>query len=135
MLGAFVTPEPHHLPVAAVGSGPEAKVFSRTVKDTAGGALDVRTVASRAEPSRSDAVDLLKSRDITGACVPSAKSPRRSSPPPRPNFTGSRGLFRTELHNGFFGTPHAFWNGAGFVEGVRRLLRFDRDGCPAAWAR
>ncbi|PBC65696.1 hypothetical protein BKI49_01980 [Streptomyces sp. Tue6028] len=262
-MGAFVTPEPHHLPVAVVGSGPEAKVFAQTVKDTAGDALDVRTVASR-----SDAVHLLKSRAITGAYVPSAKSPEvvvataasdmgamavekvfrpvaahQGKPlkvtdvaapvdddptgqglfflliaisigsyasvaalgaagaglPMRTrallavgvsgvvgvigaalagpvfhlahhdlasvwamswlysagilfigvglhtflkrwttlammvlfvmlNFTSSGGLFRPELQNGFFGALHAFWNGAGFVEGVRSLLYFDHDG-------
>ncbi|MEU1196628.1 hypothetical protein ABZ446_10430 [Streptomyces sp. NPDC005813] len=262
-MGAFVTPEPHHLPVAVVGSGPEAKVLAQTVKDTAGDALDVRTVASRSE-----AVDLLESRDITGAYVPSAKSPEvvvataasdmgamavekvftpvaahQGKPlkvtdvaapvdddptgqglfflliaisigsyasvaalgaagaglPMRTrallavgvsgvvggigaalagpvfhlahhdlasvwgmswlysagilfigvglhtflkrwttlammvlfvmlNFTSSGGLFRPELQNGFFGTLHAFWNGAGFVEGVRGLLYFDHDG-------
>ncbi|MFI9202212.1 hypothetical protein [Streptomyces sp. NPDC053048] len=41
------------------------------------------------------------------------------------NFTSSGGVFRPELQNGFFGALHAFWNGAGFVEGVRSLLYFD----------
>src|SRR3954454_7542271 len=45
-MGAFVTPEPNHLPVAVVGSGPETKVFAQTIKDKAGNALDVRTVTS-----------------------------------------------------------------------------------------
>ncbi|MFF3563577.1 hypothetical protein ACFYXS_26345 [Streptomyces sp. NPDC002574] len=40
------------------------------------------------------------------------------------NFTTSGGIFRPELQNGFFGALHAFWNGAGFVEGVRGLLYF-----------
>jgi hypothetical protein len=44
------------------------------------------------------------------------------------NFTSSGGLFRPELQNGFFGTLHAFWNGAGFVEGARSLLYFGDDG-------
>lgn len=44
------------------------------------------------------------------------------------NFTSSGGLFRPELQNGFFGTLHSFWHGAGFVEGVRSLLYFDGDG-------
>jgi hypothetical protein len=44
------------------------------------------------------------------------------------NFTSSGGLFRPELQNGFFGTLHAFWNGAGFVEGARTLLYFGDDG-------
>ncbi|MET7883210.1 hypothetical protein [Streptomyces avermitilis] len=262
-MGAFVTPEPNHLPVAVVGAAPETKVFAQTVKDEAGDKLDVRTVASRAE-----AVDLLKSRDITGAYVPSAKTPelvvataasdmgatavekvftpvaaQRDVPlkvtdvaPPVDddptgqglfflliavsigsyasvaalgaagstlpmrarallaagvsgvvsvigallagpvfhlahhdlltvwgmswlysagilfigvglhtflkrwttlammvlfvmlNFTSSGGLFGPELQSGFFGTLHAFWNGAGFVEGVRSLLYFGRDG-------
>lgn len=262
-MGAFVTPEPHHLPVAVVGSGPETKVFAQTVKDAAGDRLDVRTVANRTE-----AVGLLKSRDITGAYVPSAKTPELVvataasdmgatavekvftpvaaqqgvplkvtdvAPPVDDdptgqglffllialsigsyasvaalgaagaglpmrtrallavgvsgvvsvigaalagpvfhlahhdlasvwamswlysagilfigvglhtflkrwttlammvlfvmlNFTSSGGLFRPELQNGFFGTLHAFWNGAGFVEGIRSLLYFGRDG-------
>ncbi|MEU6508310.1 hypothetical protein [Streptomyces sp. NPDC046942] len=262
-MGAFVTPEPHHLPVAVVGTTPQAKVFAQTVKDTAGDKLDVRTVATRA-----DAVHLLKSRDVTGAYVPSAHKPELlvasaasdmgatavekvftpvaaeqgvplkvtdvAAPvaddptgqglfflliavsigsyasvaalgaagaelPMRVrallalgvsavvggigtllagpvfhlahhdlasvfgmawlysagilligvglhtflkrwttltmmvlfvmlNFTSSGGLFRPELQNGFFGTLHAFWNGAGFVEGIRSLLYFGDDG-------
>ncbi|GHI09848.1 hypothetical protein AQI88_15960 [Streptomyces cellostaticus] len=262
-MGAFVTPEPNHLPVAVVGAGPEAKVFAQTVKDTAGDKLEVRTVTTRA-----DAVDLLKSRDVTGAYVPSAKAPELlvataasdmgatavekvftpvaakegvplkvtdvaapvaddptgqglffllialsigsyasvaalgaagATLPMRVrallalgvsavvsgigallagpvfhlahhglaslwgmawlysagilfigvglhtflkrwttltmmvlfvmlNFTSSGGLFRPELQNGFFGTLHAFWNGAGFVEGIRSLLYFGNDG-------
>ncbi|MGW2703018.1 hypothetical protein [Streptomyces sp. NPDC001340] len=262
-MGAFVTPEPNHLPVAVVGAGPRAKVFAQTVKDAAGDKLDVRTVATRAA-----AVDLLKSRDVTGAYVPSTKEPELlvataasdmgatavekaftpvaakegvplkvtdvaapvaddptgqglffllialsigsyasvaalgaagATLPMRIrallalgvsavvsgigallagpvfhlahhglvslwgmawlysagilfigvglhtflkrwttltmmvlfvmlNFTSSGGLFRPELQNGFFGTLHAFWNGAGFVEGVRSLLYFGDDG-------
>ncbi|MEU0255077.1 hypothetical protein ABZ299_21815 [Streptomyces sp. NPDC006184] len=262
-MGAFVTPEPHHLPVAVVGTAPQTKVFAQTVKDTAGDKLDVRTVATRA-----DAVRLLESRDVTGAYVPSAKAPEllvataasdmgatavekvftpvaaeRGTPlkvtdvaapvaddPTGQglffllvavsigsyasvaalgaagaalamrvrallalgvsavvggigallagplfhlahhdlagvwgmawlysagillvgvglhtflkrwttlammvlfvmlNFTSSGGLFRPELQNGFFGTLHAFWNGAGFVEGARSLLYFGNDG-------
>ncbi|WP_328430944.1 hypothetical protein [Streptomyces sp. NBC_00453] len=262
-MGAFVTPEPHHLPVAVVGSGPQAKVFAQTVKDEAGDKLDVRTVATRSE-----AVDLLNSRDITGAYVPGARAPELvvasaasdmdatavekvftpvaaaqgvalkvtdvAAPvdddptgqglffllialsigsyasvaalgaaggtlPMRMrallalgvsavvsgigallagpvfhlahhdlaqlwgmawlysagilfvgvglhtflkrwttlammvlfvmlNFTSSGGLFRPDLQNGFFGTLHAFWNGAGFVEGARSLLYFGSDG-------
>ncbi|WP_055489642.1 hypothetical protein [Streptomyces sp. TP-A0356] len=262
-MGAFVTPEPNHLPVAVVGAGPEVKVFAQTVKDRAGDKLDVRTVATRSE-----AVGLLRSRDITGAYVPSARTPelvvataasdtgatavekvftpvvyRQDVPlkvtdvaPPvgddptgqglfflriavsigsyasvaalgaaggalpmrvrallavgvsgvvgvigtllagpvfhlahhdlatlwgmswlysagvlfvgvglhtflkrwttlammvlfvMLNFTSSGGLFRPELQNGFFGALHAFWNGAGFVEGIRSLLYFGSDG-------
>ncbi|MFF9624581.1 hypothetical protein [Streptomyces griseosporeus] len=262
-MGAFVTPEPNHLPVAVVGSGPEAKVLAQSVKDAAGDKLDVRTVATRAE-----AVDLVRHRDLTGAYLPGPKSPelvvatassdmgalaaekvftplaeRQGVPlkvtdvvapvdddptgqglfflliavsigsyasvaalgaagaalPMRAralltlgvsavvggigtllagpvfhlahhdlagifgmawlyaagilflgvglhtflkrwttlammvlfvmlNFTSSGGLFRPELQNGFFGTLHAFWNGAGFVEGARSLLYFGGDG-------
>ncbi|MBY8339387.1 hypothetical protein LXH13_03135 [Streptomyces spinosirectus] len=262
-MGAFVTPAPHHLPVAVVGSGPQVKVFAQTVKDEAGDKLDVRTVATR-----SDAVHLLDSRAITGAYVPGAKTPELvvasaasdmdatavekvftpvaaeqgaalkvtdvAAPvdddptgqglffllialsigsyasvaalgaaggtlPMRIrallalgvsavvsgigallagpvfhlahhdlanlwgmawlysagilfvgvglhtflkrwttlammvlfvmlNFTSSGGLFRPDLQNGFFGTLHAFWNGAGFVEGARSLLYFGGDG-------
>ncbi|MBV2352950.1 hypothetical protein KUM39_01015 [Streptomyces sp. J2-1] len=262
-MGAFVTPEPHHMPVAVVGEAPQAKVFAQTVKDQAGDKLDVRTVDTRAE-----AVHLLKSRDVTGAYVPNAKAPEllvataasdmgatavekvftpvaaqegvplKVTDVAAPvaddptgqglfflliavsigsyasvaalgtagaalalrirallavgvaavvggigvllagpvfhlahhglaavwgmawlysagilligvglhtflkrwttlammvlfvmlNFTSSGGLFRPELQNGFFGTLHAFWNGAGFVEGVRSLLYFGSDG-------
>ena len=262
-MGAFVTPEPHHLPVAVVGTAPQAKVFAQTVKDTAGDRLDVRTVATRA-----DAVALLNSREVTGAYVPGTGTPEllvasaasdmgataaekvftpvaaRQGEPLKVtdvaapvaddptgqglffllialsigsyasvaalgaagatlalrvrallalgvsavvsgigallagpvfhlahhdlagvwgmawlysagilligvglhtflkrwttltmmvlfvmlNFTSSGGLFRPELQNGFFGTLHAFWNGAGFVEGVRSLLYFGGDG-------
>ncbi|AIR96670.1 membrane protein [Streptomyces glaucescens] len=262
-MGAFVTPEPNHLPVAVVGSGAEAEALARSVQDEAGDALDVRTV-----PDRARAVALLESRDITGAYVPDPGAPEilvataasdmgamavekvftpvaaaRGVPPqvtdvaepvaddptgqglfflmiavsigsyasvavlggvgaPLPmrlralltlgvsvavsgigtllagpvfhlahhdlagiwglawlysagilligvglhtflkrwttlammvlfvmlNFTSSGGLFRPELQNGFFGTLHAFWNGAGFVEGARSLLYFDGDG-------
>ncbi|MGW6401248.1 hypothetical protein [Streptomyces sp. NPDC055134] len=258
-MGAFVAPEPHHLPVAVVGAGPEAKVFAQTVKDKAGDALDVRTLDSR--PA---AVEQLQSRDIDGAYVLSTKSPELivatagsdmsaitaekiftpvatqqgvplkvtdvtptvSDDPTGQglffllvalsigsyasvavvgaagsalsmrtraalvvgvsgvvslvgaalagpvfhlahhglwgmwamswlysagilfigvglhtflkrwttlalmvlfvmlNFTSSGGLYRPELQNGFFGTLHAFWNGAGFVEGSRSLLYF-----------
>ncbi|MFG2264197.1 hypothetical protein [Streptomyces sp. NPDC048720] len=262
-MGAFVTPEPNHLPVAVVGTGPGTKVFAQTVKDTAGDRLDVRTVATR-----TDAVRLLRSRDVTGAYVPAARTPEllvataasdmgataaekvftpvaaeRGAPltvtdvaapvaddptgqglfflliavsigsyasvaalgaagaalPMRArallaagvsavvagigallagpvfhlahhdlagvwglawlysagilligvglhtflrrwttltmmvlfvmlNFTSSGGLFGPELQNGFFGALHSFWNGAGFVEGVRGLLYFGGDG-------
>ncbi|MFJ2769343.1 hypothetical protein [Streptomyces sp. NPDC087300] len=258
-LGAFVTPEPHEMPVAVVGSGAEAQVLAQSVKDKAGDALDVRTLASREE-----AVDALKSLDIAGAYVPGARSPElivasagsdmsamaaekvftpvaagQGAPlkvtdvaPPVSddptgqglffllvavsigsyasvavlgaagaglrmrvraglvvgvsfavsligaalagpvfhlvhqglwgvwamawlyaagilfiglglhtflkrwttlammvlfvmlNFTSSGGLFRPELQNGFFGSLHAFWNGAGFVEGIRSHLYF-----------
>ncbi|GAA2431574.1 hypothetical protein ACFPFX_27695 [Streptomyces mauvecolor] len=262
-LGAFATPEPHHLPVAVVGAGPEAKVFAQTVKDKAGDKLDVRTVADRAT-----AVDQLEHRDISGAYVLNAKAPElivasagsdmsatavtkvftpvasaQGVPlkvtdvvPPVSgdptgsgifflliavsigsyasvaalgaagaglslkvraalvtgvsftvsvigaafagplfhlvdhglwgvwamswlysagilflgaglhtflkrwttlavmvlfvmlNFTSSGGLFRPELQNGFFGSLHAFWNGAGFVEGIRDLVYFGSHG-------
>ncbi|MFE6455955.1 hypothetical protein ACFVP0_00590 [Streptomyces cinereoruber] len=41
------------------------------------------------------------------------------------NFTSSGGIYRPELQPGFFGALHAFWNGAGFVEGVRAHVYFD----------
>ncbi|MFK0101239.1 hypothetical protein [Streptomyces sp. NPDC091040] len=40
------------------------------------------------------------------------------------NFTSSGGIFRPELQPGFFGALHSFWNGAGFVEGVRGHVYF-----------
>ncbi|MGV9877791.1 hypothetical protein [Streptomyces sp. NPDC003006] len=69
-MGAFVTPEPNDLPIAVVGTGPQTQVLAQTVKDKAGDALDVRTLADRGQ-----AVDALKSLDIAGAYVPDAKSP------------------------------------------------------------
>ncbi|MFI8873386.1 hypothetical protein [Streptomyces sp. NPDC055243] len=262
-MGAFVTPEPHDLPIAVVGSGEQTQALAQTVKDKAGDALDVRTVDSRA-----DAVDALKSLDISGAYVPDAKTPevivatagsdmsamavekvftpvaagqgvplKVSDVAPTVdddptgqglffllvavsigsyasvaalgaagagmrmraraalalgvsfavsligaalagpvfhlahqglwgvwamawlysagilligvglhtflkrwttlammvlfvmlNFTSSGGLFRPELQNGFFGSLHAFWNGAGFVEGLRSHLYFGGHG-------
>ncbi|MFJ9038766.1 hypothetical protein ACIRF8_19505 [Streptomyces sp. NPDC102406] len=259
-LGAFAAPEPHHLPVAVVGPGPEAKVFAQTVQDKAGDALDVTTL-----DSRDAAVHELRTRHIDGAYVLGDKAPelvvasagsdttvsvvqkvftpiatRQGVPlkvtdvaPPVSddptgqglffllvalsigsyasvavlggaggalrmrtrallvvgvsavvsllgaafagpvfhlahtglwglwgmawvysagilligvglhtflkrwttlavmvlfvmlNFTSSGGVFRPELQNGFFGSLHAFWNGAGFVEGARSLLYFD----------
>jgi hypothetical protein len=44
------------------------------------------------------------------------------------NFTSSGGVFRPELQNGFFGALHAFWNGAGFIEGARDLVYFHGHG-------
>ncbi|MGV9267800.1 hypothetical protein ACWDRR_24425 [Kitasatospora sp. NPDC003701] len=41
------------------------------------------------------------------------------------NFTTSGGIYRPELQNGFFGGLHAFWTGAGFMEGARSILYFD----------
>ncbi|MEU9088855.1 hypothetical protein [Streptomyces sp. NPDC048428] len=40
------------------------------------------------------------------------------------NFTSSGGIFRPELQPGFFGALHSFWNGAGFIEGVRSHVYF-----------
>ncbi|MFF4080721.1 hypothetical protein ACFYZN_15150 [Streptomyces sp. NPDC001777] len=44
------------------------------------------------------------------------------------NFTSSGGIFRPELQSGFFASLHSFWNGAGFVEGVRGHVYFDGHG-------
>ncbi|MBB4894027.1 hypothetical protein FHS39_003061 [Streptomyces olivoverticillatus] len=44
------------------------------------------------------------------------------------NFTSAGGVFRPELQNGFFAALHSFWNGAGFVEGVRSHIYFDGAG-------
>ncbi|MFC9589299.1 hypothetical protein ACFTUC_05775 [Streptomyces sp. NPDC056944] len=44
------------------------------------------------------------------------------------NFTSSGGIYRPELQPGFFGALHAFWNGAGFVEGVRGHVYFGGHG-------
>ncbi|MEU9000775.1 hypothetical protein [Streptomyces sp. NPDC048551] len=261
-MGAFVHPEPHHLPVAVVGEGPAAAAFAQKVEDGAGRALDVRTLAHRA-----DAVNELKGRRIAGAYVPSDTAPElivataasdtsatvtekiftpvaaRQGLPLKVtdvvgtvhddptgqglffllvavsigsyasvavlggagaalrmrgrallvvgvsgvvaaigallagpvfhlahhglagvwglswlysagilfvgvglhtflkrwttlammvlfvmlNFTSSGGLFRPELQNGFFGSLHAFWNGAGYIDGLRGILYFGND--------
>ncbi|MET9294482.1 hypothetical protein [Streptomyces sp. NPDC003077] len=44
------------------------------------------------------------------------------------NFTTAGGVFRPEMQNGFFAALHSFWNGAGFVEGVRSHVYFDGHG-------
>ncbi|MFB7367356.1 hypothetical protein [Streptomyces hydrogenans] len=44
------------------------------------------------------------------------------------NFTSSGGIYRPELQPGFFGSLHAFWNGAGLVEGIRGHVYFDGHG-------
>ncbi|KUL54406.1 hypothetical protein [Streptomyces sp. NRRL S-1521] len=69
-MGAFVTPEPNHLPVAVVGSGPAADSVAQGVRAAAGDALDVRSL-----PDRGEAVDALRSLDIAGAYIPDAKAP------------------------------------------------------------
>ncbi|MFD4989315.1 hypothetical protein [Streptomyces sp. NPDC058374] len=262
-MSAFVSPHPHEVPVAVVGSGPQTQVLAQTVKDQAGDALDVRTVADRGE-----ARELLHDQELSGAFVPDADRPElliasaasdmsaiavqkvftplaaeQGAPltitdvaapvdddptgqglffllvavsiggyasvavvggaggalPMRLrallaagvslvvsligtalagpvfhlahhsllqvwglswlyaagilaigtglhtflkrwttlammvlfvmlNFTSSGGLFLPHLQNGFFGSLHAFWNGAGFVEGLRSLLYFDSRG-------
>lgn len=63
-LGAFAHPEPHQMPVAVVGSGPQAQVLAQTLHDKADHGLDVRTL-----PDRDAAVEALKTRDLTGAYV------------------------------------------------------------------
>lgn len=44
------------------------------------------------------------------------------------NFTSSGGIFRPEVQPGFFGALHSFWNGAGFVEGLRSHVYFGGYG-------
>ncbi|MFF9503333.1 hypothetical protein [Streptomyces sp. NPDC014656] len=44
------------------------------------------------------------------------------------NFTSSGGIYRPELQPGFFGSLHAFWNGAGLVEGIRGHVYLDGHG-------
>ncbi|MFI2236714.1 ABC transporter permease [Streptomyces chrestomyceticus] len=74
-LGAFAHPEPHHLPVAVVGSGSQAQVLAQSISDKAHGGLDVRTVGSRAE-----AVDQLKHQEIFGAYVMDAHASGGGAP-------------------------------------------------------
>ncbi|GGV80481.1 hypothetical protein GCM10015535_18650 [Streptomyces gelaticus] len=40
------------------------------------------------------------------------------------NLTSSGGIFRPELQPGFFASLHSFWNGVGFVDGVRSHVYF-----------
>ncbi len=63
-LGAFANPQPHHLPVAVVGSGQSAQLLAQSINDKSGGDLAVRTVADRGA-----AVEQLKHEDIFGAYV------------------------------------------------------------------
>ncbi|MFF0612416.1 hypothetical protein ACFYUD_27500 [Nocardia tengchongensis] len=69
-LGAFHQPEPNHLAVAVVGDSPQVKVLAQSLKDKGGNALDVITV-----PTRDDAVDKLRHRDLAGAYVPDQARP------------------------------------------------------------
>lgn len=67
-LGAFHAPEPHHLRVDVVGSGPSAQVLAQTLHDKGDGALDVRTVADR-DQARAQLMD----REVYGAYLPGEK--------------------------------------------------------------
>ncbi|MFD8702319.1 hypothetical protein ACFV1W_06805 [Kitasatospora sp. NPDC059648] len=68
--GAFHQPEPHHLKVAVVGSGPQAHGLAQAIQGKAGDSLDVRTVDDRAAAEQQ-----LRDRDLVGAFVPDARSP------------------------------------------------------------
>ncbi|MEV6279572.1 hypothetical protein [Nocardia sp. NPDC051832] len=69
-LGAFHQPEPHHLPVAVVGAGPQEMVLAQALQDKAGGGLEVLTL-----PDRDAAVSQLRERDLAGAYLPDAHHP------------------------------------------------------------
>ncbi|MEU1209312.1 hypothetical protein [Nocardia sp. NPDC005825] len=69
-LGAFHQPEPNHLAVAVVGDNAQVKVLAQSLKDKGGNALDVITV-----PTRDDAVDKLRHRELAGAYVPDPHQP------------------------------------------------------------
>ncbi|MFF0635795.1 hypothetical protein ACFYTS_25200 [Nocardia sp. NPDC004151] len=69
-LGAFHQPEPNHLAVAVVGDNAQVKVLAQSLKDKGGNALDVITV-----PTRDDAIDKLRHRDLAGAYVPDREKP------------------------------------------------------------
>jgi hypothetical protein len=51
-LGAFHAPDPHNLPVAVVGSGPQTSVFAQTLNDKGDGKVSVRTVADAAQAKK-----------------------------------------------------------------------------------
>jgi hypothetical protein len=61
-LGAFHQPEPHDLQVAVVGTTPASMVFTQTINDKAGTAVDARTVGTLAK-----AEALVKNRTIAAA--------------------------------------------------------------------
>lgn len=69
--GAFHQPAPHHLKVAVVGTDEQARGLARAVQDGAGAALDVATV-----PDRAAAEQQLRDRELVGAFLPDAGSPR-----------------------------------------------------------
>ncbi|MFJ3959187.1 ABC transporter permease [Arthrobacter sp. NPDC090010] len=65
-LGGFHAPAPHNVPLAVVGTGPEAKVFAQTLNDKGDGKLQVSTLATEAD-ARQQIID----QKITAAYVPS----------------------------------------------------------------
>lgn len=67
-VGTMHDPAPRDMPVAVVGAGAPARALADGIEKAAGGALDVRTVATG-----DAAVDLLKDREISGALLPPAQ--------------------------------------------------------------
>lgn len=51
-MGAFHAPDPHHVPLAVVGEGPQDAVFAQHLNDEGDGKLAVRTVADAREARR-----------------------------------------------------------------------------------
>ncbi len=64
-LGAFHKAEPHHLPVAVVGTSSQTSVLATRIADQAGPALSVRTV-----PDIAVADSMVRSGELVGAYVP-----------------------------------------------------------------
>ncbi|MCC9307141.1 hypothetical protein LN042_08510 [Kitasatospora sp. RB6PN24] len=68
--GAFHQPTPHHLQVAVIGDGPQARALAAGIQQRAGGALDVSTV-----PDRAAGAHQVEQRRLVGAFVPDARNP------------------------------------------------------------
>ncbi|HTZ42949.1 MAG TPA: hypothetical protein VMB79_03740 [Jatrophihabitans sp.] len=69
-LGGFHRAEPHHLPVAVVGSSPPSAVLATTIGDRAGAQLAVRTV-----PDASTARAQVRAGTLTAAYLPGPGNP------------------------------------------------------------
>lgn len=67
-LGGFHKPDPHHLPVAVVGSAEQAGPVAAAIQQAVGDKADVTTLATRDE-----AESELRSQDIAGAYIPGQK--------------------------------------------------------------
>ncbi|MFI5529490.1 hypothetical protein ACIA8O_13225 [Kitasatospora sp. NPDC051853] len=69
--GAFHQPTPHHLPVAVVGTTPQARALADGIAAEAGPALEVSVL-----PDRAAAEQRLMDRDLVGAFLPDRDRPQ-----------------------------------------------------------